>query len=255
MKQVYAGFPKSVVLGLLLAILLANGIATYLDYAIIPNITRFISVLVILTLYYTKQNQMASVFLCIFLFLFLGDTFYVFNFGQLSDKLSTTFYLGSYCLLTFVLLGKLKRIKYEGLVSVYLILVLLLNSYFLYMLYGLLKDSFTDTINLVLYICRGITLIGMAFFAFAIYLSKETTQSINFLVMVCCFVFSDVLSYICDLYVYYWVFDFIGNMLHVASLGIFYVYVSNHHKIVKVRGRDVERESAYIIKGTGRLSV
>lgn len=252
MKQTYSGTPTGVTLFLFATILIANGFATYFDHAIIPNITKVISVMVILTVYYTHLSRMANVFLTIFLLQFLGDAFSVFNFGALSYKLAIAFYLGSYLLLVFVLLGKLKRIKFEGLISIYLVLILLLNSYFLFMLYEVLRDNFTDSVYMVLSICHGITLIAMAFLAFAVYLSKESKQSIIFLVMVCCFAFSDVLNYICQLYVYYWMFDFIGNMLHVISMGLFFVYVYNHHKIINTSNR--ETTESYLIKRSERLT-
>lgn len=237
MKQVLKKTPNSVLILLLLAIFLINGFAAYFEISLVSKITKFLSVIVLLSLYFTVRNRMANVFLTIFLFSFLGDVFGVFHIGELSDKLSTTFYLGSYSLITFVLLGKLKRIKYEGLVSVYLIVVLLLNSYFLYVLYGVVKDNFSDSVNLTLSISHGIAIIAMTFFAFAVYLSQETTQSIIFLVMVFCFAFSDVLNYICDLYVYFWAFEFIANMLHLTSLILLFTYVYNHHKRVKVKSK------------------
>ncbi|MEO6348019.1 MAG: hypothetical protein ABIO60_08940 [Aquaticitalea sp.] len=233
MRKVYTEAPTGVLTVLLLALFLMNGASIYYDYQVIPNITKFISVLLFLTCYYTKQSHMANVFLTFLIFMFLGDTFTVFNFGDLAGKLSKILYMGAYSLLIFVLLGKFKRIKIEGLVLLYLILIFVLNTYFLYALYGEVKDNFSDKINLVLYICHGSVLVAMAFLAFAVYLSKESTQSILFLVMVFCFVFADVLEYICDLYVYFWVFDFIGTMLHFVSLGLFFRYVYNHHKIIK----------------------
>lgn len=253
MRKVYTETPTGVLIMLLLILFLMNGAAMYYDFDVIPNITKFISVLVFFTLYYTKRNHMATVFLAFLMFLFFGDTFSVFNFGELADKLSKTFYLGAYCLLIFVLLGKFKRIKMEGLVLVYLILILALNSYFLYALYSVVKDNFSDQINLVLYICHGSALVAMAFLAFAVYLSKESTQSIIFLVMVFCFVFADVLNYICDLYVYFWVFDFIGNMLHLASLGLFFSYLNNHHKIIKPKAK-VAMEHRCLLNNPERLS-
>lgn len=238
MERIPAGTQNRVLVFLIVVAFLFNGIAAYFENSLMPNITRVTSVIALLTFYFMLRERMANVFLTIFLFSFLGDIFYTFNIGELSGKLSTTFYLGSYFLLIFVLLGKLKRIKYEGLVSIYLIVVLLLNSYFLYVLYGAVADSFSDNVNLVLSICHGVTLIAMTFFAFAVYLSQETTQSIIFLVMVFSFVFSDVLMYICSLYVYFWVFEFMGNMLHMVSLVLLFTYVCNHHKIIKVKSQD-----------------
>ncbi len=234
MIQVHTDTPNRILVFLMLTALLINGVATYLGNTMISNITKLTSIIILLTFYFMVRHRMANVFLTIFLFLFLGDAFFVFNFGELSGKLSTIFYLGSYSLLIFVLLGKLKCIRYEGLVSIYLIVVLLLNSYFLYVLYGIVKENLSDEVNLAMSVCHGITLIAMSFFAFAVYLSKETTQSIIFLVMVVCFVFSDILTYIYNLYVYFWVFEFMANMLHLTSLGLFSTYVCNHHKFIKV---------------------
>jgi len=252
MKQVYTGIPNGVLVFVLLMVFAVNGIATFYESLLIPDITRIISILILLTLYYASRSRMANVFLTIFLFSFIGDIFHVFDLGELSSKLATTFYLGSYSLLVFVLLGKFKRIKYEGLVSIYLIVVLLLNSYFLYVLYDVIKDNFADYVYLSLSVCHGIILLAMTFFAFAVYLSQETTQSIIFLVMVFCFVFSDVLTYICDLYVYFWVFEFFGNMLHLASLILLFTYVHNHHKIIKVKPKMSLDD--YLIKGSERLT-
>lgn len=251
MKQVYSAAPTGVLVMVLLSIFAINGAATYLEFTIVPNIIKFVAVIVILTVYFARQLKMATVFLTVFLLLFLGDMTTVFNVGDVTYKISKSFYLGSYLLLIFILMGNFKRTKFEGLVSIYLGLILLLNTYFLYTLYAVIKDNFSDSINLVLYICHGITLIAMGFLAFAVYLSKESTQSIIFLVMVFCLIFSDVLNYICDLYVYFWVFDFVGEMLHLASLWLFHKYVSNHHKIIKVK-RNVSSED-YVINNTDRL--
>ncbi len=252
MKHVYTGTSTGVIVILFLALFLINGIAMYFENNVVPNITKFISVIVVLTVYFSRLNHMANVFLAIFIFIFLGDIFSVFGFGDLAYKLSKTFSLGSYILLIFILLGKLKRIKYEGLVSVYLVIILLLNSYFLYVLYDILKDNFSDNVSLVLSICHGIIIIAMSYLAFAVYLSKESTQSIIFLVMVFCLVFSDVLTYICNLYVYYWVFDYLAIMLHIVSGYLFFRYVFNHHKIINVTTKVVEDD--YLIKNTERLT-
>jgi len=217
--------PNSVLVIVLFVLLISTSLATYFNVPIVPMIAKLTTVAILMTFYYCQLYKMANVFLTIFLLFFLGDAFFVFDFGDMASKLSKSMYIGAYLLLVFVLLGKLKRVKFEGLVTVYLILVLGLNSYFLYVLYGVAKDNFVDDINLVLYICHGIALIGMTYFAFAVYLSRETAQSITFLLMVFCFMFSDVLTYICDLYVYFWVFEVFGSILHTAGLFLLYKYV------------------------------
>ncbi|WP_299335605.1 hypothetical protein [uncultured Psychroserpens sp.] len=215
----------------LFVLLVCTSVATYFDFIVISKIAKLITVTILLTFYFCQLNKMANVFLTIFLVFFAGDAFSVFDFGDISSKLSKSMYVGAYLLLIFVLIGKLKKVKFEGLVSVYLILVLLLNSYFLYALYGVAKDNFVDDINLILYICHGITLIAMTYFAFAVYLSRETAQSITFLLMVFCFVFSDVLNYICALYVYFWIFEVFEGILHTTGLFLLYKYVYDHHTL------------------------
>ncbi len=221
--------PNMVLVMVLFVLLLGTSLATYFDVIVVPKIAKLITVTILLTFYFCQLNKMANIFLTVFLVFFVGDAFSVFDFGDIASKLSKTMYIGAYLLLIFVLLGKLKRVKFEGLVTVYLVLVLLLNSYFLYALYGVAKDNFVDTINLVLYICHGITLIAMTYFAFAVYLSRETAQSITFLLMVFCFVFSDVLHYICNLYVYYWIFEVFEGVLHTAGLFLLYKYVYDYY--------------------------
>lgn len=221
--------PNRILVFILFVLLFSTTIATYYDMVILSMTVKFITVMILLTFYYCQLNKMANVFLTIFLVFFIGDALTVFNFGEVALKLSKSLTIIAYLLLIFVLLGKLKRVKFEGLVTVYLIVVLVLNSYFLYALYGVAKDNFVDQINMVLYICHGITLIAMTYFAFAVYLSRETAQSITFLLLVFCFVFADVLDYICNLYVYYWVFEVFEGVLHTSGLFLFYKYVYDHY--------------------------
>lgn len=221
--------PNVVLVFILLMLLLSTTMATYFDMVIVSMTVKLITVTILLTFYYCQLHKMATVFLTIFLTFFIADALTIFSFGEVAFKLSKLLTIAAYLLLIFVLLGKLKRVKFEGLVTVYLVLVLVLNSYFLYTLYGVAKDNFVDKINMILYICHGITLIAMTYFAFAVYLSRETAQSITFLLMVFCFVFADVLDYICNLYVYYWVFEVFEAVLHTSGLFLFYKYVYDHH--------------------------
>ena len=62
-----------------------------------------------------------------------------------------------------------------------------------------------------------------------VYLSKETGQSITYLLMVFCFVFSDVLHYVNNLYIYYWIFEAFERTLHILGLYLLFKYVYDHH--------------------------
>lgn len=194
------------------------------------RVAKLVVVPTLLILYFNKLKYMANVFFFTFLIFFLGDVMDVFNFSPLSIQLSMTLYTSSYLLLIFVLLGKLKRIKFEGLVSLYLILVFLLNSYFLYVFFDVVQNSLLDRLNVALIVARGISLLFMTFIAFAVYLSSESRQSIIFLTMAFCFIFSDVLYYVNHLYVYYWIFELLDKILHLIGSALFFVYVTNHHR-------------------------
>ncbi len=182
-----------------LGVLLLNFIASYDGLAVISKVTKVVAVPLIIIYFFSKRKFMANIFFTIFLLMFFGDIFSVFNVNEFVSKLSKTAYLGSYLLLVFVVIGKLRKVKFEGLISWYLILIFALNTYFMYVLFKVVQDNFTDSVNMVLYVSRGITILVMGFLAFAVYLSKENAQSILFLVMSFCFIFSDVLFYISDL--------------------------------------------------------
>ena len=221
--------PNNALVIVLFSLLFFTSLAIYFDVLIVSQIVKLVTVTLLFTFYFCQLNKMANVFIVTFLVFFIGDAFSVFGFGDVSSKLSKVSYLVAYLLLIFILLGKLKRIKFQGLVTIYMAIVLLLNSYFLYTLYGVAKSNYVDNIDLVIYICHGIALIALTYFSFAVYLSRETAQSITFLLMAFCFVFSDVLYYICNMYVYYWVFEVFENVLHTAGLFLLYKYVYDHH--------------------------
>jgi hypothetical protein len=95
----------------------------------------------------------------------------------------------------------------------------------------------------------------MGFLAFAVYLSKENAQSILFLVMSFCFIFSDVLFYISDLYVYYWLFEFFERILHIIGLFLLYVYVFNHHEIAENSYKSRAEESSEMETNSKHITV
>lgn len=245
-------FRPNLILAIVLAVIITcASIATFFDSILVPKIVKLITVTILMTFYFCQLNKMENVFLTTFIVFFIGDALSVFSFGEIMLKLSKSVYIAGYLLLIFVLLGKLKKIKLDSFASVYLIIVLLLNSYFLYTLYEVAKENFVDDLNLVLYILHGVTLIALTYFAFAVYLSKENAQSITFLLMVFCFVFSDVLHYINALYIYYWIFEVFERALHISGLFLLFKYVYDHHTM---RNNDKKMKlSDYFINTTKQL--
>lgn len=185
---------------------------------------------VLLTLYFARMKYMANLFLSVFLFLFIGEALSIANQDFITNTISKSSYLVAYGLLMLILISKLKRVKFEGLVALYLVFVCLLNTYFFYIFYDVIHENFKNSIDLSFYIIRSALLIAMCFLAFTVYLNNETKQSILFLSMSFCFVFANVLHYVTNLYVYYWFFDWIGSALNVVGLFVLLSYVTNHNR-------------------------
>lgn len=202
--------------------------------SILAKTMTIVIVPALLLVYFYKEKIMANVFFAILILAFMGSTFSAFGGVALFSKFSQSSFLGAYVLIVFVMLGKLKEVKFEGLVSWYLMLILIVNTYLMYVMFASVKDNFQDSVVLSLTISKGIALLIMGFLAFAIYLSQESAQSILFLMAVCCFVFSDILAFITSMYVDYWVFAAFHNILQAMGLFLFVLYVYNHHQNKKV---------------------
>lgn len=217
---------------LMLALIVAfNFSASYCGFSLLGKIVALAIIPVLMVNYFLRQRAMANMFFAIFILYFLGLLFNVLDYLSLSSKLSEFCFLGVYAILAFVMIGKLKYVRIEGLVSIYLVVILLTSSYFMYIMFSMVKDSFTDSVIMTLSIGKTMALLLMSLLAFAIYLSKETSQTILFLTIVCCFVFSDVLSFITTMYVQYWLFDGIQKILQGAGLLLFCFYVYNHQEM------------------------
>lgn len=216
---------------MLTLIVILNISASYFKFSLITKVTALAIIPALFVFYYYKQRLMANVFFTIFTLYFLGMLFNALDYLNLSSKLSQACYLGAYALLAFVMIGKLKNLKIEGIVTLYLIVIFLTTSYFMYILYGAVKDSFSDSVILTLFLSKTVALWLSGFLAFVICLSRESSQSILFLTVVCCFVFSEVLSSITTLYVTFWLFEAIQNILQGAGLLLFCIYVYNYQEL------------------------
>lgn len=234
MKIWHALMPNWVISVLLALIISLNLISFFNGFPLLSKVTALIVIPVLLVFYFYKQKLMATVFFTILMLAFLSILFRSFDGYDLLSKFSESSILAAYVLIIFVMLGKFKDIKFEGLVSWYLVLILLVNTYLMYAMFSSVKDSFQDSVILTLTVSRGVALLIMGFLAFAIYLSQESAQSILFLTVVCCFVFSDVLGFITTMYVDFWAFSAIHEILQATGLFLFVLYVYNHQQKSKV---------------------
>src|SRR5690606_9623193 len=101
--------PNWVIFTLFCAVLLLNFMASYEGFAVISKVTKVIAVPLLIIYFFSKRKFMANIFFTIFLLMFFGDVFSVFNVNEFVAKLSKTAYLASYLLLVFVVIGKVDR--------------------------------------------------------------------------------------------------------------------------------------------------
>lgn len=239
MKRWHALFPNWTTTLLLVLIISLNLLCSYYGLAVVTKTMALAIVPILIMVYFYKQKIMANIFSVIFMLYFFGIIFNAADYLSLSSKLSESSFTGAYLLMVFVLLGQLKDVKLERFVSWYLAVVFLISTYLLYLLFTGLKDSFQDSVMLTVMVSKGVVLLVMAFLAFAIYLSKETAQSIIFLIVVCCFVFSDVLGFITTSYIQFWLFEAVQKIFQSLGLILTCIYVFNHQQAASgtVRGK------------------
>ncbi len=136
-------------------------------------------------------------------------------------------------MLIFYAASKFKRIRIDRVIAIYLIIVVSINSYFIYELYSILKLQITDPIEVNLFAAKSVSLIGLTFLSFVVYLNTESKQSIIYLLVALCFGFSDVLHYISNYYIYNWSFVMLDRVLHVVGLFFLFNYIIGENRLRK----------------------
>lgn len=233
MKQWHDLLPNWAIVLLLTLLIVLNFVASYFGISLILEVSTLMVIPLLMVSYFLSQKVMANIFFTVFVLYFLGVLFNGLDYLAMSSKLSESSFLAVYCLLFFVMIGRLRYIKLDGVVSIYLVLIILASSYFMYIMFATVKDSFSDSVIMTLSLGKGMVLLLLSILAFTIYLSEETVQTILFLIIVCCFVFSDILSFITTMYLHYWLFDGIQKILQGVGLLLLCIYVYNHQELAK----------------------
>ncbi|WP_159024175.1 hypothetical protein [Formosa sp. L2A11] len=131
------------------------------------------------------------------------------------------------------MITKFKGIKFGTFLGTYLIVVFIVNTYLLYQLYTVLDDIITSPTEVLFFGLRSVTLIVLAFFSFAVYLNADTKSSILYLVMALCFIFSEVLFYIRNYYIYDWSLVLVERLLYGCGLVFLFYYMVTKNKAKK----------------------
>ncbi|WP_299782561.1 hypothetical protein [uncultured Formosa sp.] len=131
------------------------------------------------------------------------------------------------------MITKFKGVKFGAFLGTYLIVVFVINTYLLYQLYTVLDDIITSPTEVLFFGLRSVTLIVLAFVSFAVYLNSDTKSSILYLVMALCFIFSEVLFYIRNYYIYDWSLVLVERLLYSGGLVFLFYYMVTKNKAKK----------------------
>ena len=223
---------NTVFICVLLLLIVINVIATISENALMLQITNPLFIPLLLLYYFVKNKYISFIFVAFLLFSFLGDSASVLFSNDSVVKASSVLYCISYLCLVYVIASKFKRIEFDKIIGAYLLVVFLINAYFLYTLFNILQAIIPDGLEVTLFGIKSVSLIALALVSFAVYLNSDTKLSILFLVMSLCFVFSDVLHYISYYYIYDWSFVMLNRTLHILGLFFLFNYIieENRHR-------------------------
>lgn len=199
-----------------------NVVSALSEYHLVLESTKALFVPGFLIFYFIKNKLRNILFILFLVCSFLGDTASVSLFGDDVVQWSNLIYFLSYLCLVFIIASKFKFIDMDKVIGAYLIVILIINAYFLFALYNVLKTIIPDSDEVFVFGLKSAALIILLFVSFGVYLQTESKQSILFLMMAICFVFSDTLGYINDYYIYNWSFLMLDRACH--ALGLFFLF-------------------------------
>lgn len=226
----------------LLALIVFNVYASLNENALMLQMSKALMVPLFFSIYFVKNRFVNNIFISFLLLTFVGDLFSIMPKDAYPLKITSASYFCSYAVLILIGLFRIKGFKFKGLITTYLVAVLILNAYFMYSLYGTLALAISDSAELFFITLQIIALLALGFVAFAGYLNHEGRQSIVFLMLSFCFIFAQVLNFVETYYIVYSQFMLLKWVSHLAGFIFFYKYLVEHNRLRK-RKIDVERIS------------
>ena len=221
---------NKVLFGALLLLVAVNILGSYSEDVFFLQTTKALFIPVLLILFFIKNKVLSLPFILFFLFSFLGDVSLALFENEIFIKVSSAFYFLSYLCLIGITISKFNFLEVDKLVGVYLIVTFLINAYFLYTFYGILKAIIPDSLEVFLFGVKNITLILLVFLAFGKYLIKDTKPSILFFMVALCLVFSTILNYVSLYYVYSWSFVMLERVIYAIGIYLLLNYVMEENK-------------------------
>lgn len=199
-----------------------------------------ILILPLLIFFFYKYSKIRFVLTGFLLFAVIGHLSSLFDMKAFGVEVETIAYCLGYLCLIYEAINKIKKLNISIVIGIYLVIVFVVNTYFLYIFYTVLSETVNNSVELTLIVVRVVSLLLFSLFSFTVYLSVESRQSILLLLMSISLVFSDVLYLVTEYYMYYWAFDFISKSLYLVAIYCFYVYIVNHKKVLIQKGKFIE---------------
>ncbi|WOD43652.1 hypothetical protein [Hwangdonia lutea] len=226
--------------GVLLLLVSVNIIGAFSENASFLQTAKVFFIPALLTLFFIKYKSLSLPFILFFLFSFLGDVSLAFFDNEFFIKASSVFYFLSYLSLIGIAFFKFKFFEIDKVVGTYLVVVFLINAYFLYTFYSILKAIVPDSFEVLLFGVKNLSLILLVFLAFGMYLANDTKPSILFLMVALCLVFSTILNYVSLYYVYSWSFVMLERIIYAIGVYLLlnYIMVENKNAIIQNKAQD-----------------
>ncbi|MBU3822560.1 hypothetical protein KO566_10840 [Flavobacteriaceae bacterium XHP0103] len=230
----------------LVLLLIVNFYAAYIENPLFLNISKLLFVPVFLVAFLAKKRILSLAFMAFLMFSFVGDLF-PFLFAEDVFMANALYFMGYVCLLVIAIFN-FRFDNIDKIVGTYLLVVLLINSYFLYTICNVLNVLIIDKMEMMLFGAKSWTLMLLAFTSFAVYLSNQSKASILFLIMAISFVFSDVLNYINHYYIYNWSILMLERGLHIVAIFFAFKYVMEQSsaRTKKYLQKDINHENIFL---------
>ena len=217
----------------LLGLITISFFVTFTQDLLLLKSTMALFIPVFLIFYLVKYKSLKVVFISFLLFSFLGDVSLTFFSNETFVKISSILYFLSYLYLIVMVIPKFKLLKIDKLIGVYLFGVFVINIFFLYTLFGILKAIIPDGTEVLLFGLKSLALIILVFISFGVYLNTQTRLSILFLVAVVFIAFSTILNYVNLYYLYHWSFEMLYRVLYGIGLYFLFRYIIADNKYKK----------------------
>lgn len=211
-------------------LVLFNVYASINENTLLLQASKALTIPLFFSIYFLKNKFINTIFIAFLLLTFIGDLFSMMSIDTGQLKVTSAAYFCCYTVLILVGLYRIRGFKFKGLVGAYLVVVFLLNGYFMYSLFGMLSYNIADSTELFFTTLQIIALVVLGFIAFAGYLNEDGRQSIVFLIMSFCLIFSQVLSFVEMYYISYNLFIILEWSAHIAGLVLFYNYLVEYNR-------------------------